>query len=231
VAREPERRGSRPVQDVSAAGVYDLILAPGGGLLPDGTLPVWAQARFDRALEIRQNEPILCLSAGTPHKPPPVDASGRPVFEAAAGARYLLARGLHPNSILTETASRDTIGNAFFARVIHTDVRGWRSLLIVNSAFHMQRTEAVFRWVFSMAPDLGYRLAFDAVPDAMVPAPDLEHRRRRELAALSRVEELRARIHTLSDLHSFLFTEHGAYSAAGLSRPREPMSEEFLHLY
>ena len=80
-------------------------------------------------------------------------------------------------------------------------------------------------------PSLNYRLAFETAPDAMVPATDLESRHKRELAALSRVDDLRARIHTLSDLHSFLFTEHGAYAAAGLSRPREPLSEELLHLY
>ena len=60
--------------------------------------------------------------------------------------------------ILAETCSYDTIGNAFFARTVHTDPRGLRRLLIVNSKFHMPRTEAIFRWVFGAAPDCGYDL-------------------------------------------------------------------------
>ncbi len=46
--------------------------------------------------------------------------------------------------IWAETASLDTIGNAYFARVIHTDPAGLRRLLVVNSAFHMPRTRMIF---------------------------------------------------------------------------------------
>jgi hypothetical protein len=194
--------------------VYDLIIVPGGGVRADGTLPLWSKSRFDRVLEIRQNEPILCLSAGTVHK-------RAPLVEAVAGARYLLDNGLAPESILMENASWDTVGNAFFARTTHTDLRPWRRLLVVNSAFHMERTETIFRWVFGLAPNQGYDLHFDTVPDVGMPEPDLEFRRTRERKSLLRVESLRARISTLSELHEFLFTGHDAYSAAGLLKKRE----------
>ncbi len=192
----------------------DLIIVPGGGVRADGSLPLWSQSRFDRALQIRRNEPILCLSAGTVHK-------RGPLLESVAGARYLLGKGLHPESILLENASWDTIGNAFFARVIHTDLRRWRKLLVVNSAFHMQRTEAIFRWVFSMAPHQGYELGFETVPDVGMPEEDLEFRRARERRSLLRVEMLRPQISTISEMHQFLFTAHDAYSADGTLKPRE----------
>lgn len=232
MAREPERRGSRPLQDVGPAfRVYDLIIVPGGGLCPDGTLPPWVRSRFDRALAIRQNEPILCLSAGTVHKPPPVDDRGFPIFEAAAGAGYLLARRVEPDCILLETASWDTVGNAYFARVVHTDPRGWRRLLVVNSAFHMERTQAIFEWVFSLTPDLGYDVVFETVPDVGASEEDFEVRRLRERASLRRLDELRGGIRTLADLHQFVFFQHGAYSVEGLVKGPEAIPEQLTRLY
>ena len=151
--------------------------------------------------------------------------------EAAVGARYLLAQGLDPVSILLETASWDTIGNAFFARVIHTDRRGWRRLLVVNSAFHMERTQAIFRWVFSLVPDSGYTLAFETVPDVGASEEDFARRRARERGSLARVQELRERIRTIVELHEFMFFKHGAYSVEGLVKGPEAIPEELTRLY
>ncbi len=211
--------------------MYDLIIVPGGGLDASGLLYPWVRARFDRALEIRASEPILCLSAGTLHKPPPLDQDGRPVFEAAAGARYLLERGVEPSAILTEAASWDTIGNAYFARVMHTDVRGWPRLLVVNSQFHMARTEFIFRWVFSLAPGRSYELAFEEADDRSLPPLDRQYRERHEQARLAVTQSLSERIHSMVQMHEFLFHEHDAYSAAGLTKTREPEPEELLRGY
>jgi uncharacterized SAM-binding protein YcdF (DUF218 family) len=210
--------------------VYDLIIVPGGGVQPDGSVAPWVENRLDRALGLRNGAPILCLSAGTMHKPPPVDAYGYPVFEALAGARYLLDRGLDPHAIYLEFASYDTIGNAFFARTTHTDLRDWRKLLIVNSAFHMERTEAVFRWVFGLSPQLGYELTFETVPDRGMPQDDLAVRRAREQASLERVKRLANEIRSMSELHRFLFTEHQAYTAERVLSPPE-LSESLKRVY
>jgi hypothetical protein len=201
--------------------VYDLIIVPGGGVTSTGELPLWVSNRFDRALERGGAAPILCLSAASAHKPLPLDSAGKPIFEASAGAKYLLARGIPTERIVLELASYDTIGNAYFARVIHTEVRGWRNLLIVNSAFHMPRTELIFRWVFGLDPDHGYTLEFDTVPDAGMPDDALAFRRSRETAGLERTRALAARIHTLGQLHQFLFTEHDLYSTRGIDVPWE----------
>lgn len=184
--------------------MYDLIVVPGGGLRADGSLHPWVTARFDRALEIRRSEPILCLSAGTPYKPPPIHERGRPIFEAAAGARYLLSRGINCASVLMEAASWDTIGNAYFARVMHADVRGWRRLLVINSAFHIERTEVIFRWIFSLGPERCYQLTFESVTDIDLPAEDLRYRRRHEQARLANACALRDRIRSMAALHAFL---------------------------
>src|SRR5689334_14924059 len=131
--------------------MFDAIIVPGGGVREGGALPKWVQRRFDLALSHWQGEYIICLSAGTTYKPLPRDEQGYPVFESIAGARYLLMNGIPANKILTEASSYDTIGNAYFARTIHTDPLGLRHLLVITSAFHMPRTRAIFEWVFGLS--------------------------------------------------------------------------------
>jgi uncharacterized SAM-binding protein YcdF (DUF218 family) len=78
--------------------------------------------------------PILCLSAGTAHLPQLLEAnSGLPIWEATSSAAYLSTRYNMSHNVFVETTSYDTIGNAFFARTSHSDIVGWRRLLIVTN--------------------------------------------------------------------------------------------------
>lgn len=52
--------------------------------------------------------------------------------EDCAGAR-------HAAAVLEESLSLETVGNAFFTRVVHTDVRSLRKLAIVNNRFQLPR--------------------------------------------------------------------------------------------
>ena len=63
----------------------DAIAIPGGGLLPP-----WVLRRFERALEVRQGEFLLPLSAGSLHRRLALTAQGGPVFEAHVGAEWLV---------------------------------------------------------------------------------------------------------------------------------------------
>lgn len=190
---------------------FDAILIPGGGLTTSGALTPFVRARLDRALG-HSAEFYITLSAGTTHLPQPVDSRGYPIFEAIPAAQYLQERGIPQRRILIETSSYDTIGNAFFARAIHTDPRALRRLLIVNSRFHMPRTEAIFGWVFGAAPCLGYHLSFESTEDIGLSPEALEAREERERASLAVIRSLASSITTLSDIHHWLFTEHGAYA-------------------
>ena len=195
---------------------YEAILIPGGGVRAGGVLPPWAAARFDRALELADGAYLMPLSAGSPHRAPPLDGRGFPISEARAGAAYLMARGVAPGRILVEESSWDTIGNAWFSRALHVIPRGFERLLVVNSAFHMPRTEAIFRWVYGLeGPGRRCALTFETVPDIGMEGAVLEARRAKEAARLRAFEELRGRIATMDNLHRWLFAEHSAYSAGG----------------
>jgi len=215
--------------------VYEALLIPGGGLRA-GQVPPWTALRLDRALQLSRtgNNPyIITLSAGTVHKPLPQDTNGYSLMESQAAAEYLLERGIDPLRILTETSSYDTIGNAFFSRVIHVDPMGLHRLAVITSAFHMARTEAVFRWVYGLpcrSRDADFQLSFQTVDDADTGlSEDAIHlRREKELQGLERVRQKSKEITSLEDLHTWLFTRHGAYAAA---RPLVKLTGDILETY
>jgi hypothetical protein len=208
---------------------FDVIVVPGGGVRPGGAVPPWTRERLDHALRIRQDEPIIVLSAGTVHRPPPLDASGFPIFESLAAARYLIKQGLDPRKVLIETCSYDTIGNAYFARVIHIEPGNYRRLRIITSDFHMPRTESIFRWVFSLGvDDQYYQMVFDSVPDTGISRDALQARNKKEKNSLQQFLIRREDIHTMNQLHQWLFECHSAYS---LTRSPQKVSGKILETY
>lgn len=199
----------------------DAVLIPGGGLTAAGQVTLWVKARLDRAITfIPTPHYFLPLSAGTTHKPPPLDAAGFPVLESIAAARYLQAVGVEPTRILPEVISLDTIGNAYFARVQHTDPLEIRRLHVITSQFHLPRTEAIFNWIFRLSgSESPYHLTFEAVPDMGIPRDALAARYQKEQRGLAQVLELRSRLNSLPELHRWLYTEHNAYAVSGQAIP------------
>jgi hypothetical protein len=193
---------------------YDAILIPGGGVREGGVLPPWVAARFDRAIERAGSALLMPLSAGTPYRRPPLDERGFPFSEARAGAAYLLARGIEARRILVEEWSYDTIGNAYWSRVGHAIPRGLARALVITSAFHMPRVEAVFRWVYGLdGPGPQCALAFESTPDVGIEPEALRARVEKERASLAQFEQWRDWVGSLAELHEYLFAEHGVYAA------------------
>jgi len=211
---------------------YSAILVPGGGVREGGVLPSWARCRLDRALQLERGEYIVTLSAGTTHRPPPLDAHGFPIFESVAAAKYLIEAGIPATRILTETHSYDTIGNAFFSRVIHADPRGLRRLLVITSDFHLPRTRAAFNWIYSLRPTaIAYELDFEGVPDPAMSPDLLQDRQAKERQGMSRLEEIAGRITSLAECHRWLFTGHNAYNSLGTAFRERNVSPRILDSY
>ena len=196
--------------------MVDAILIPGGGIRGRGEVPLWVRRRLDRAIECWKGEYIIALSAGTTHKPPPLNENGFPVFESVASARYLIEKGIDARKVLVETCSYDTIGNAYFSKVIHVDPMNFRNLLVITSSFHIERTRTIFEWVFGLdvRPGSSYSLNFEDVPDQGMDEELLSARMEREKESLQYILKLKERIRTLREFHHWLFTEHGAYSVS-----------------
>ena len=210
---------------------FDAILIPGGGVRENGQLPIWVEKRLDRAIEMQTGEYIITLSAGTVYKPPPRDTDGFPIFESTAGARYLISRGINPELVLTENCSYDTIGNAYFSRVIHVDPRNFRSLLIITSDFHLPRTQKVFNWVYGLSPVREYFLDFQSVKDEGIPHDVLEKRRAAERASLINLASLSDQITDIKAFHQWLFTKHDAYLSTNKAREKTMFDPKILDTY
>ena len=203
---------------MSIEPTYDVILIPGGGVREGGNLPPWVKARLDFAISLQKGEYILTLSAGTPHKPPPIDNDGFPIFESVAAANYLQSKGINSQKILIETSSYDTIGNAYFSRMIHVEPRKFKKLLIITSNFHLIRTESIFRWVYGLnSESRAYELNFLAVDDVGISTQALQERKEKERLSLTNFLEVKSQIKNLSTLHQWLFTKHSAY-AVGIEK-------------
>lgn len=208
---------------------YDAILILGGGVRGKAELPPWSEARFDLALELSQGEPFVCLSAATTYRPPPLE-DGFPVAESIAGGRYLMQKGVKSGQIRIENASYDTIGNAYFAKLIHVDPPGWRRLLVITSEFHMPRTRAVFEWVYGFEPGR-YELTFAASPNRGMTADAAKVRADKESRGIAVLREHRRRLRSLREFHEWFFTEHSAYCANGGWRQQRANDPRVLESY
>lgn len=208
------RTSDRLAGNMVSMASYDAILIPGGGLRNDGDLPPWVRNRLDKAVEIDSTRFFMTLSRGTSHKAPPSDEEGFPIDESLAGARYLIARGISKNRILFEATSFDTIGNAFFSRLIHIEPMRLVRLLIITSNFHLARTRAIFNWVYSLS-DGSFDLTFAEVPNVGIDADSLHARMEKERQGLQALERPMRQISTLEHMHQWLFFQHNAYKPDG----------------
>jgi len=145
----------------------DAVLVLGGGRpISLEEPPVYVQRRCDDAAAVvsrynghttrkkHDSLPVLCLSAGTAHLPQLMSASGLPIWESTSAAAYLQKHHNFSHNVYVETTSYDTIGNAFFARTSHTDVVGWRQLLIVTNKVRHSETD-VFTQPKTLSLSLG----------------------------------------------------------------------------
>lgn len=56
--------------------------------------------------------------------------------------------GIPSDKIMTETTSRDTVGDAVFTKLNIANPRGWKNVAVVTSDYHAARTEAIFSFVY-----------------------------------------------------------------------------------
>jgi len=147
------------------------------------------------------------LSGGTVHKPPPLNENGYPIFESRAAAEYLVQQGLDPAQLLTEISSYDTIGNAYFSRLLFAEPIKMQHLLVITSDFHLPRTQAVFEWIYGLTPLIvNCQLVFESVPDRGLHPKTLKARIAREKKSLEKMRETQLDITSLDAFQSWFYS-------------------------
>lgn len=215
----------------------DLVVVLSGGVDAKGAPHCTVAARLRAAANISREHrgtALLMNGGGTSWKPRFVDKHGFAIPEAGLLAAALEAEsGIGP--LYLESLSDDTIGNALFARTLHTDLRpDWRDVVVVTSDFQLARAQAIFEWAFSLPPaptGRPYRLAFRGVSDACLDPEVLRLRRVKEAESLASFSAGTARtVTTLSAAHEFIFRRHGAYNPHGVLS-KAPLDSRLAETY
>ncbi|MEO7457581.1 MAG: YdcF family protein [Gemmatimonadaceae bacterium] len=187
----------------------DALVVLGRGVDPDGSLPVLAKQRVERAAELFAWEvaPRIIFSGRCSLMTDTIPDRS----EAAAMAEYAAAIGLPPDALLVEDDSRDTVGNAYFVLRRFLEPNEWNAIRVVTSDFHIQRAS----WVFQKVLGLGYDVSFSASRS------ELDHS---SVAARAREEAninafLMEWMENIPDgdpvaLARFIWTDHPGYAAA-----------------
>ena len=201
------------------------VIVLAGGLANDGSLPPWVTRRVDAAADMHRNSKhnmkvVLC-GGGTPHKPPPLTDTGHPILESVALGLDLAKR--HPDvaleHVLRETASYDTIGNAYYSLVIHALPLRWKHVTVVTSEFHMPRSQAIFEQTWKLPIVAGSQheerpsLTFHAVSDeGLMADDDYQARCEREMKSRDAFLENAKAWESLGDFSNWLHDTHRCYA-------------------
>ncbi len=213
----------------------DAIIVCGGGRPSTPSKPpLFVQSRCDISVLLYNHSKqhfstskppkILCLSAGTAHTSQLLHNSTKlPVWESYASAKYILnkyASFIEATDVFMETVRYDTIDNAYFAKILFSDILKWKNIAVITNDWHFNRTKAIFEWIFSIKnskykENVIHKMVYVSVQSNK--NKDLSEsvrndRMEREKKSLKNVYKLKEKYDTLSKVHGFLFTEHSMYA-------------------
>ena len=227
-----------PSTDVPSDAFYDAVVVVAGGMTDSGGLPPWVVSRLDHAVDeyrrhVTATPPkkmyVVLSGSATPHKPPPLQKGGFMLHESTAMAEYVVANGVPPEAVLKDTASMDTIGNAYYSLLLHAAPRNWRKVQVVTSEFHIGRTRAAFEWVWGLwSPGLNgaddaegrrlrggtpyVRLDFCTTANDGLSREVVEARAEREARSEAALRDNATKVTTLADFGEWLYTTHLCYA-------------------
>jgi len=129
---------------ITALRGADFVVVLGSGLIGGDRVPPLLASRLERGRQVYQalvargkNSPMLIVSGGK--------GADERVSEAEAMARYLIERGVPPDSVMREDQSRTTEENLTFSRGIMERFRPRYRCIVVTSNYHVFRAAMLAR--------------------------------------------------------------------------------------
>lgn len=141
----------------------DCILVLGSGVHLDGSLTAIGKSRVEKGVALYKkgsaHRMLFCGSYSYKLTRAPQKT------EAQAMRDYALALGIAREHCFLEEKSKDTIGNAYFAKQF-LERQNWRSFFVVTSNYHLPKTEYAFKKVF------GKEFSFELIPSLTYISPE-----------------------------------------------------------
>jgi len=208
------------------------IIVLGGGVNPstdNDHVPMHTQKRLDKAVylyhQIEGKCSIITTSYGTTYKPNPLDGDGFVITEATASAKKLVKMGIPCKDVFEENVSLDTIGNAYFVRTIHVEPGQIKNLFVVSNAWHIERVQSIFNFVFALEPAMNTKLNFVSTGNGIEVVDILNSRIEKEKKSHEQFQHF---VHTkskditsMNDMRQWLFQKHKAYSSSRFSNSND----------
>lgn len=122
----------------------DVVVVLGNLMNSAGELNAETKLRADKAFEIYKNQQARAiLTCGWAYRP---DCR---LTIADAVRLYLISKhGVCEKFILTQDKSRDTVGDAYFTRVLYIEPMMCKSIIVVTSNYHVDRVREIFNFIF-----------------------------------------------------------------------------------
>ena len=200
----------------------------GGGVDICGELPSWTKQRCNLAIEYfnenknLENMVFIATSAGTYHYPTPRDKNNFTIYECDLIVKYLVQNGIDEEIIFREWTSYDTIGNAYYVRVLLTDIQNWYNLTVFTSEFHFERSKTIFDFIFSLNKDellegvqRKYNINYIISDDSNLEKDKLSKRICKEKESNKNfIKYMKTfNVKDLKSFHNWLYNEHTCYKS------------------
>lgn len=132
----------------------DVIIVPGRGVYPDGSLYKDPISRIKKAVELfNAGEATTIIMSGGYSYHSENDSN---VNESKSMKEYATSLGVNSENIYTEDKSTHTLANAYFCKKIFCEPRDLMSIIVVASSDHMPRVKYIFQKVFGPDYDINY---------------------------------------------------------------------------
>ena len=124
--------------------MHDAIIVLANLMDRHGNLNSETLARLSKASDLlKLGEASLLVPCGWAYR----DDSNICIADAM-GTHAELVMGIPKSKIISETTSRDTVGDAVFTKRNLANPRNWKSVIVVTSAYHADRTREIFSFVY-----------------------------------------------------------------------------------
>ena len=193
--------------------VEKAILVLTNGIASANEVSESTRLRLLKICDIDIDNTLIIASTGyTVNKKPFLDLNGFPVFESVIAANTLIDDlGIPGKQIITESFSRDTIGNVYLTFTSILKPMQIKTLTVVSSEFHLKRVEVICNWIGSIFyPELKIELIAAQNP---IYEKDLnEAIIAKETESIKSLYSTIKIINTPQDFVFWFFHEHKAYS-------------------